>query len=95
MTPFFCLFWLRIGLGCCWVLSCLVTFEPSSTLVPQSLQTTMDSIPDIFELVVNGDELPFHVAKCASGYGAKHNGWATTDEQEFYADMLPVSIILL
>jgi hypothetical protein len=55
----------------------------------------MDSIPDIFELVVNGDELPFHVAKCASGYGAKHNGWATTDEQEFYADMLPVSLILL
>ena len=49
----------------------------------------MQDIPDIFELVSNGDDLPFHIAKCASGFGAKHNGWRTKEDQEFYADMLP------
>jgi ankyrin repeat protein len=49
----------------------------------------MNEIPDMFELVCNGDLLPFKVAKCASGFGAKHNGWRSIDDQEFYADMLP------
>jgi ankyrin repeat protein len=49
----------------------------------------MDALPDIFEFVCNGDYLPFHVTKTASGYGAKHNGWRTKDDEEFYADMLP------
>ncbi len=50
----------------------------------------MDSIADaVFELTVNGDELPVVLAKQASGYGAKVVGFATDDDREFYADMFP------
>ena len=49
----------------------------------------MDGIPDFFELTVSGDDLPFKIAKCASGYGARHDGWRTKEDQEFYSDMLP------
>ncbi len=43
----------------------------------------------MFELVCNGDTLPFSVARRAGGYGAKVDQWATDAEREFYADMLP------
>ena len=50
----------------------------------------MDSIADaVFELTVKGDELPFTIAKQASGYGAKVVKFATEEDREFYADMFP------
>jgi ankyrin repeat protein len=50
----------------------------------------MDSIAvAVFELTVNGDELPVILAKQASGYGAKVVRFTTDDDRDFYADMFP------